>query len=301
MTDPSDLNDNSRVLAISNNPGAAGSLGTVVNRIATLKTHPAMISDPTKTANHVPSVSQASVHSALLQQQQQQHLANLHELELSNFVNQQQLAPGLGQNMSGSSARGTMGVSGADGQISEGLSVDLSSQALQQQAQQQVQQQAQQHTQLMMLQQQQAQQAQAQMAQQQIQQQVQQQVQQQLQSVQSSPQLPPPLTQAPDQSNGEGSSTQPQLQQPIGTTNDESEVLVAPNKDLEFPSLDLAQEYALRYAKSVGCAAIVKRTTKDKLGAVVQILLVSGRAFTAADQKSQAKGTLKQNAVDVLG
>lgn len=268
MTDPSDLNDSSRVLAISNNPGAAGSLGTVVNRIATLKTHPAMISDPTKAANHVPSVPQASVHSALLQQQQQQHLANLHEL--SNFVNQQQqLAPGLGQNMSGSSSRGTMGVSGADGQISEGLSVDLSSQALQQQAQQQAQQQTQQHTQLMMLQQQQAQQAQAQMAQQQIQQQV----QQQLQSAQSPPQLPPPLAQAPDQSNGEGSSTQPQLQQPIGTTNDESEVLVAPNKDLEFSTLDLAQEYALRYAKSVGCAAIVKRTTKDKLGAVVQVML----------------------------
>lgn len=32
-----------------------------------------------------------------------------------------------------------------------------------------------------------------------------------------------------------------------------------------------------------------------------KILLVSGRAFTAADQKSQAKGTLRRNAVDVLG
>ncbi|KAG0354579.1 hypothetical protein BG005_006384 [Podila minutissima] len=269
MTDPNDLNDNSRVLAISNNPGA-GSLGTVVTRIATLKTHPAMISDPTKITagqSHTTSVPQASVHSALLQQQQQQ-LASLHDL--SSFVNQQQMAPGLGQNMSGSSSRSTLtsGVSG-DGPISEGLSVgDLSSQALQQQAQQ-AQQHAQHQAQLMLLQQQQAQQAQAQ---QMAQQQIQQQVQQQLQSAQSSPQLPQPpqlTTQAPDHSNGEGSSTQPPPPQPAGT-NEEPEVLVAPNKDLEFATLDLAQEYALRYAKSVGCAAIVKRTTKDKLGAVVQ-------------------------------
>ncbi|KAG0334054.1 hypothetical protein BG000_008684, partial [Podila horticola] len=272
MTDPSDLNDNNRVLAISNNPGA-GSLGTVVNRIATLKTHPAMISDPTKitsSQSHAPSVPQASVHSALLQQQQQQ-LASLHDL--SSFVNQQQMAPGLGQNMSGSSSRSTMttGVSG-DGQMSEGLSVgDLSSQALQQQAQQaqQAQQQVQHQAQLMLLQQQQAQQAQVQ---QMAQQQFQQQVQQQLQSAQSSPQSPQPpqlATQTPDQSNGEGSSTQPPPPQATGM-NEEPEVLVAPNKDLEFATLDQAQEYALRYAKSVGCAAIVKRTTKDKLGAVVQ-------------------------------
>ncbi|KAF9331816.1 hypothetical protein BG006_005365 [Podila minutissima] len=269
MTDPNDLNDNSRVLAISNNPGA-GSLGTVVTRIATLKTHPAMISDPTKitaSQSHTTSVPQASVHSALLQQQQQQ-LASLHDL--SSFVNQQQMAPGLGQNMSGSSSRSTMtsGVSG-DGPISEGLSVgDLSSQALQQQAQQ-AQQHAQHQAQLMLLQQQQAQQAQAQ---QMAQQQIQQQVQQQLQSAQSSPQLPQPPqlpTQVSDHSNGEGSSTQPPPPQAAGM-NEELEVLVAPNKDLEFATLDLAQEYALRYAKSVGCAAIVKRTTKDKLGAVVQ-------------------------------
>lgn len=61
-------------------------------------------------------------------------------------------------------------------------------------------------------------------------------------------------------------------------------MLVAPNKDLEFATLDEAQEYALRYAKSVGCAAIVKRTTKDKLGAVVQVCCIMTVVWKVAHQ-----------------
>jgi len=64
------------------------------------------------------------------------------------------------------------------------------------------------------------------------------------------------------------------VNQPDPTSNharSQEEPIIPPNQDQEFETLEAAQESAERYARSVNTVVIVKRTTKDKNGNIVQV------------------------------
>jgi len=50
-----------------------------------------------------------------------------------------------------------------------------------------------------------------------------------------------------------------------------SDDIILPTQEVEFETLEAAQLAAERYARSVNTVVIVKRTTKDKYGNVVQV------------------------------
>ncbi|KAF9114826.1 hypothetical protein BGX27_009663 [Mortierella sp. AM989] len=267
-----DLNDSSRILAsISNGNGAP----SVMNMGRPNKSqNPVMTSDDIQsTLGQTQSQNQALAHPPPPQPQQQQSLHHHphHLLSVQNQGSQPLSAPGGNAGsggaiaagsavhvQEGTSVNGNAGVQPSTGAFNLGLGhlpgvPTPTSHLLQQQAQQQQQQH--QHQQFLMIQQQQAQQ---QIQQQQQQQQQQEEHQRQLQEIQEQ-----------EQRRLQQQGLQQQQNQ-LRQDPPQGEEILIPNQEQEFESLEAAQQAAERYARSVNTVVIVKRTTKDKHGNVVQ-------------------------------
>ncbi|KAG0230304.1 hypothetical protein BGW42_001046 [Actinomortierella wolfii] len=95
------------------------------------------------------------------------------------------------------------------------------------------------------------------------------------------------------QRRGERSARQIQPLNTIFYPNPLEGPVLVPNQEQEFESLEAAQAAAERYAKSVGTVAIVKRTTKDKLGNVVQRDLACERQGFYLGQNKKTASLIK--------